>query len=664
MKHPWDDHLYAGKPQPGARETCPEASGAEAPSPAPSPAPCPPQKPVLAAEGRERIFALLLLAAALLIADGTIMGGNLGFTLGFFAMAGVTVWYLASKKLRLSFYGIACLALSVLLAGSFSRTEYWGLLYPAFLSVLFAWFMGLAALTGCHGRPLGGFSSVLDVFYLGFSRSFGRLVPAFRGLFHRNTSKERKKGCGSILLGSLCALAALVVLVPLLTAADDAFSGLVSGISLNFLEHFLDGQGELVMTLFFGLPVWALAYAQAVSLRRSPEREPAAPRKGIVSVTAVNTFLAVISLTYCLYLFSQLAYLFKGFLGILPDGYSASDYAKKGFWEMAVIVSINLALLGAAMNLVRREDRAPKSTRLLCLFFCVFSLILVACSMSKMVLYMNDFGLTRKRVLTTVFMLWLGACVISIAVWLFVRKVPYMKVAVIGLLIAMNFLCWADVDCLVARYNVTAYQSGRLSEMDVDNLAQLSDSAIPWIAKLTEDNNPEVARQARRVLDEWIDDNMVRVYGHPFEEQYPDASVYRLSGGDWQCWNLAASRAADVCVAYLTAGDFPVIEKNGYLILSPEGGPWTSFYESGEMRVVHGQTTYLPYGEISEAHEGVFLGIRDNRFEERIYSCEDLSPDEWIIWDSPRQPVTLFRATDVTFFPSELRVLMSEAADS
>lgn len=53
---------------------------------------------------------------------------------------------------------------------------------------------------------------------------------------------------------------------------------------------------------------------------------------------------------------------------------------------------------------------------------------------------------------------------------------------------------WADVDTVVARYNVQAYQSGQLDRVDVDYLTTLSAGAVPYIAQLAEEGNSQAQR--------------------------------------------------------------------------------------------------------------------------------------------------------------------------
>ena len=82
----------------------------------------------------------------------------------------------------------------------------------------------------------------------------------------------------------------------------------------------------------------------------------------------------------------------------------------------------------------------------------------------------GPFGLTQLRVMTSLFMLWLALWVLSAVVTLFRPRFPPMKVAVLAALVLACAASWADVNTVVARYNVTAYQTGKLETVDVENL--------------------------------------------------------------------------------------------------------------------------------------------------------------------------------------------------
>ena len=297
-------------------------------------------------------------------------------------------------------------------------------------------------------------------------------------------------------------------------------------------------MGEAFISVAVGLPVFALIFSRLFSLRH-PQATTAAPvgsrpLKG-VDAPAINAFLGVISGVYVLYLFSQLAYFVSGFSGILPADYTVAQYARRGFFEMCAICAVNLIIAALALLISRKQEgKAPRSTRCLLLFVLVFSLALVATALSKMVLYVNAFGMTRLRVLTSLFMLLLAAVLVFVSIRLFVPRFAYMRAAVVAAALLGLTAAYADVDTVVARYNVTAYQSGVLKEVDVSTLEGLSDGAVPYLWALCEDENPAVAQQAVQAVYNklmnvaWVQD---------------DGSVMPHGTVDWRSYNVDSRRA-------------------------------------------------------------------------------------------------------------------------
>ena len=504
--------------------------------------PTAPAAPMLPGGKRECIFASILLLLSLIIGNtGPYLG--LGFAIPYVLIGAVTIWYVWKKE-TFSAYGLACILLSMLLAAAHGRTS------DPFVLALFApltlgaYFLGLVAMTGANARPLGRFSSLLDMCYAAFNRTFTQVMPALRGLFRR---REQGKKVNPAFWGVLIAIPVLFLVVPLLSAADAAFEGLLSG----FTKH-IPKNSELITSLFWGLIVFVLAYAQAVSLRANGPRPARKVREGNIPAAGVNGFLGVISAVYLLYLLSQTAYFFSAFRGILPKNFTAADYARRGFFEMAVLVVLNLGMAGISNILVRKGGKAPLSTRLFSLFLLIFSLVLIATSFSKMVLYVRSFGLTQLRVMTSLFMLWLAAWVLAAIVTLFRPRFPHMKIAVLTALILACVASWADVNTVIARYNVTAYQTGKLETIDIDTIWFLGDAAIPYVAQLTEDENELVAEDSRQMLINWAE-----VHSDWYTDE-KGVERFTFDDMDWRSWTYAEAQAREVVIDYLCAQHIPI----------------------------------------------------------------------------------------------------------
>lgn len=448
---------------------------------------------------KELTFGFFALLCGWLMLNSIFFGG--GYQLGYAIFAGASllfaVIYLLVSGARPTFYSILLLVLDFVIIGSFARSDDSAVKFVMLCFLLVSINLSLCLIARQNRFWAGGFVSLADVIRTVIPLSTGKLPAAIRGMADSSRkSGSAMKKVGGALLGVGIALPLLCILIPLLMRADAAFEGL--------LDNLPDiGAGEILVTFLLGTPFGAWLYLRGVGLKHSPKSEAKErrQRKGIGSLT-INTVLITVSVVYVVYLVSQLAYFSGGFAGILPEEYTFAEYARRGFFEMAWICAINLLVMCLSVGLCSKKNgRSPIVTRLLCLFIGLVTLFLVVAASAKMYMYIDAYGLTRLRVLTEVIIVFMALTTLTVSVWLFIPKLPYMKVVlVIGLIIGAA-VAWADVDTVVAWYNVDAYQSGKLETIDMDYMWELGYGAAPHIAKLTEDSDTHVAQRARDVLD-------------------------------------------------------------------------------------------------------------------------------------------------------------------
>lgn len=487
-----------------------------------------PKAPKRGCKSRDLLMALLVAIFSFVMVDCVIWGGGigLGFAVGGVVLLSVNLWYLKGDWRHIGPYTVICIAAFFVGCAS--------LIFSADGGTKVLTLLCLMTLYSCilmDGMELrewapGSFRSAGDFFYTGFALSFGRIGQGLYGLFHpeRDGNAKRRAGVGKALLGLLIALPVAVIVLVLLSSADRAFQGMLDGIDLSRYH-------EKLVSLVLAAPMFIALFSQLFcvrDVRRAPREESG---KGMDS-TVLAFFLIGVSLVYVAYLFSQLAYFFNGFMGFLPTGFTYAQYARRGFFELSVVSVINsmIVILGTAFAR-KQEGRLPLRVKLPCLFLCLFSLVLVATEVTKLKLYMDAYGLTRLRVLTTLFMVFLAVVFLALMIRLCVRRFPYMKAAVIAgvaLLIAVNLI---SVDRLVAEYNVQAYQSGVLQSVDVKTITRLGDAAVPSLLKLAEDQNPQVAKDAQTNLyDRW-------------KRLHHNYAAGELKSYDYRGFNLTSYRA-------------------------------------------------------------------------------------------------------------------------
>lgn len=452
--------------------------------------------PRRASTGRDMVFALLLAVFSILCADFYFWGGAgpaAGIATVCLLLTGAV--YLWRSRKAVTAYGCFCCAVCLACALSLAVNDCFRFL--SVLAMILCAALAVLEFMQLRSHTDGSFRSVGDVCYVVFVLTFGRLADGCFALFHKegeDGSPGRRK-TGSVILGLVIAVPVLFIIVRLLVLSDAAFESLVDLLDSELLS-------ELIGAAVLGLGLFLLLFGQLFSLPRC-ERQPAerSERRG-VEPTVIITLLSAVALVYVLYLFSQLAYFFSAFRGLLPESYSVAEYARRGFFEMSLLCAVNLLIIFLSHLLCRkREEKAPLAVRLLCLFLCVFSLLLAATSLSKIVLYVDSFGMTRLRILTSIFTVLLIVIFLAVILRLFRKKTPYMKITLIAASLLLLLTAYANVDRVIAAYNVGAYQSGRLSSIDMDTLEALdSNAVVPYLWELTGDADQNVARQAKVLL--------------------------------------------------------------------------------------------------------------------------------------------------------------------
>lgn len=294
---------------------------------------------------------------------------------------------------------------------------------------------------------------------------------------HKNEDKktERKKTLIYILLGVAITLPIIAFVYPLLLAAD---SGVFSSVVENAITSLSDwlGSSNLInpaqyLTAFVvGIYVFSLVggaahrrYAQSFNQEKTQTTVKA--MHVLPAVSAIVVLCAII-LLYILFIGCQIPYFFSAFQSTLPEGVSTySEYARQGFFELCAITAFNLALIAALKVFTKAEDRQRKILRVQNLLMVAINLLLIVTAFEKMGLYIEMYGLTPKRFITSIFMIYLACICIAVAVLQFKRFSIMRVTAMLGSVIAC-FVFLANINGYIVEYNASRYLEGALARFD------------------------------------------------------------------------------------------------------------------------------------------------------------------------------------------------------
>lgn len=328
--------------------------------------------------------------------------------------------------------------------------------------------------------------------------------------FTKSGKGKRSKTALYILLGLVCSLPATLIAGVALSNADDNFGRLLSGITGGFFDNFFANLMILAVSIPFSFMLFGIM-SGAKGRKRRMTGEPG--KAAIVPAVAICSALTPLIVIYLLFFACQMPYYLSAFGGILPDGYSYSEYARQGFFELCGVAVLDLFVIFLAGVLAKRNEngRKPVAVRIYSAVFGITTILLICSAMSKMIMYIAEYGLTGLRFYTSWFMILLG---IVFLVLILHEIFPGMKTVAtlfISFTVMLGVLCFCDPDARIAQYNVESYLSGNIEQIDTYSLSALSEGAAPYVEKLGDADENQRPR-CRTVLAQMKESRTSDVY--------------------------------------------------------------------------------------------------------------------------------------------------------
>lgn len=453
-------------------------------------------------ETKEKVVALLSFVLGYLFVRFFIFSSPLGFGATAFAVcfALVAVIFFVRANKPFDRKTILFLSVGMLFSTPHALFSSGVLLFPAAVCSFLFTVLWIARVCGFDSRFV--FKDIFRAAFITPFRSFGKGFSALGQFFFRRSKAQ--KAVLSILLGLAITLPLTAIIALLLTSADELFATVFDRIKAVFSTVFFSNIFELTVHLTITVPVFLYIFGLLDGHYRTPSVQSAAtdqPHNGLLYRFSPLTFCVIVTpplLLYILFVCVQAPYYFSAFSSYLPPEYTVASFARRGFFELCAVACINL-LLTAGLHFLtrRREDGKPHiAVRIYNILMISFTLVLLATAFRKMLLYIDSFGLTRLRTLTCWFMLLIAACFILLLLAQIFTKLHLRAATVAVVVVFIGILSFCNMDCIIARYNVYAYQSGKLETIDVDHFYDLSADAAAYAVPLLDDEDPAIRSQA------------------------------------------------------------------------------------------------------------------------------------------------------------------------
>lgn len=438
----------------------------------------------------DSIFALAMLVCGFLywnLIQESRLGAGVTLFAAIFCLC--TFIYLRSGEIRLTRKSLLCLAVIILSALVFVLFDNPMIKVLNFMFLTAAVIYWISLLTGrtlenkISAYIVGDFfQQALVVPFSNFGGCFGALKSLIAG-------NQKGKSLLAGALGILIILPVLAAVVNLLIKADAAFAGVIANLQFTVsLDIFIQAiLGIPVACYLYGL-IYGDRYGKNTGMVTVELVDKVAAAFRFAPGVTVYSALTALNLIYTVFFLSQITYLFSAFNNQLPELMTYAEYARRGFFELCTVAAINLAVITAAHLIVKREK--GRVLKIETVAICLFTLMLIVTAMSKMVMYINSYGLTQMRVYTTWFMAVLFFIFAVTAVRQF-KQFNAARVMVTGCVIFFLALSYGNADGRIAAYNIDRYKNGTLEELDVQALSSLSDAAVPYMYGLYQNTADE-----------------------------------------------------------------------------------------------------------------------------------------------------------------------------
>lgn len=305
-----------------------------------------------------------------------------------------------------------------------------------------------------------------------------------------STSKQSKFAYNIklALLGLVVTIPFTLIITSLLTRVDSGVEVLLTAVFGNISEFII----ILAIQFIIGIPVafylFGLLYSNTNKLKAEvlpdAECEKTIERARLFPNLVMYSAVTPICILYTMFFALQLRYFTSAFNGILPGAYSYAEYARKGFFELFAIAVINLIII-LIINFLSKQsgEKKPAALKVYSVLLSVFTILLIATAISKMIMYIGNYGLTQLRVYTTWFMVLLTVIFVMIIIKQFKYNFNFVKHTVAAFVLLFGVLCFSNVDGHIAEFNIEMYQAGYFNELDVAALCNLSDDGLVYVLK-------------------------------------------------------------------------------------------------------------------------------------------------------------------------------------
>jgi hypothetical protein len=358
-------------------------------------------------------------------------------------------------------------------------------------------------ITGNNSHEWHSIRFIKDFFYNSVYKTFLNLFKPFvvlARLLNAKTDTEKYVVFKKVVIGLIISLPLLLIIVGLLASADQIFQNYVSKIPRLFENLSI---GEFIAQSIIVCIITLFSFGYIIGLRNKKEAlvsKNSNTHYRVFDPVIVITVLSVINLIYIMFTVIQFSYLFGNFNFALPAGFTYSEYARRGFFELIFVTLINFAILLLSIGLTNKESKTGNMVMGILHSLVVFcTLVMLLSAHYRMSMYEEAYGYTYLRILTHLFMAFLFILFIITLYKIWNERISVLKPFIIAALVSYVIINYINIDVLITNENLTRYD--KTGKIDVYYFNDLSYDAVYGLMYLADVKDANLASEAKGIMD-------------------------------------------------------------------------------------------------------------------------------------------------------------------
>ena len=403
-------------------------------------------------------------------------------------------------------------------------------IFLAFTLALFT--VGLFTTSYLGGRwHLYRLTNYLHKFFLLFTDLIARPVFFFnqaRVSSSRLSKEEKIFPIAGVMRGFAIALPVVLCFGTLLASADLVFSQKIN--DLFDPQQITENLQQLLIILFIAYVLaGTFIHAARESKDENITRDDKPFIKPFLGFAESSVVLGSVAFLFFTFVVIQFQYFFGGQTNIGVEGFTYSQYARRGFNELVIVAFFSLVLILGLSTITRRENEIQKKIYSgLSVTVVALVMVILVSAYQRISLAISWHGFSRLRLYPRVFLIWLGILLVVVALLELYRYERYFAFAAV--LASIGFaasLTFVNVDAAIVSHNVPRTLHGK--NLNVAHLASLSVDAVP--ALIEQFNSDRYSQKVHEGVGAAL-----TCYLHR-------DSLEESNRGDWRSFNLARWRA-------------------------------------------------------------------------------------------------------------------------